>query len=513
MTASASSNSPATCCRRAGTGTRHSQKIASGFNRNTCFNEEGGADPEEFVIRYNVDRTNTLGQVWLGLTLGCAECHRHKYDPISQKEYYQLFAYFTGIKEPMISGNHNQPLPPLLKVPSPEQRKTLAKLKRDRADLEREIAAEAEGVRYVDPLEGNAAAVKLPSRPEDVIWLDDAAPPGAKLLGDGTVAWHWDSAPRHPVYSGERSFVRSGQGLHQHYFTDARNPVRIFPDDKLFAYVWLDAQNPPRSIQFQFNDGTWEHRAYWGEDLCYGAGMTDGPGHFSAGALPAAGKWARLEVDAAKIGLAPGARVDGMAFIQFDGTAYYDKIGVATRYPPDPRIYLSQAAWEPRGMVDPRVPADVREALQVDRALRSAAQKTSVRNYYLLAVCAATRELFDPRSRSSSKSRPGSRKSRMPYPRPSLPRKCPRPARRMCSWRGDFSRPGESVYPAVPALLPPLPPQSPNNRLGLAQWLFRPDHPLTARVAVNRLWAQMFGAGLVATPGDFRRPGGPAVPP
>ena len=101
------------------------QKIASGFNRNSRFNEENGADPEEFLIRYTVDRTNTLGQVWLGMTLGCAECHSHKYDPISHKEYYQLYAYFTGIKEPTATGLHNIPLPPILKRPSPHSRPRL----------------------------------------------------------------------------------------------------------------------------------------------------------------------------------------------------------------------------------------------------------------------------------------------------------------------------------------------------------------------------------------------------
>src|SRR6476660_2545046 len=102
-----------------------SQKIASGFHRNTRYNEEGGVDPEEYVVRYNIDRTNTLGQVWLGLTLGCAECHSHKYDPISHKEYYQLFAYFTGITEPMLEGHqvHNQPLPPILRLATPEHTK------------------------------------------------------------------------------------------------------------------------------------------------------------------------------------------------------------------------------------------------------------------------------------------------------------------------------------------------------------------------------------------------------
>ena len=75
-----------------------------------------------------VDRVSTTGTTWLGLTVGCAQCHTHKYDPITHKEYYQLFAYFTGIKEPHTTGLHNVPLPPILKFPSPEQAKTVAAL-------------------------------------------------------------------------------------------------------------------------------------------------------------------------------------------------------------------------------------------------------------------------------------------------------------------------------------------------------------------------------------------------
>src|SRR5204862_6401045 len=110
----------------------------------------------------------------------------------------------------------------------------------------------------------------------------------------------------------------------QHYFTGAGNPVSIQPGDKLFVHVWLDPANPPKSIQLQYHDGAWEHRADWGEDLCYGAGKPDGPSHRFAGPLPQGGRWARLPVDAAKIGLETGARVDGMAFTQFGGTVYYD---------------------------------------------------------------------------------------------------------------------------------------------------------------------------------------------
>src|SRR5439155_486313 len=97
-----------------------------------------------------VDRTSTLGQVWLGLTLGCAECHSHKYDPITQKEFYQLYAFFTGIKEPFVSGNHNLPLPPLLKLPQPEQTRALTYVKKELAGYQVCVTAALKSVDYID---------------------------------------------------------------------------------------------------------------------------------------------------------------------------------------------------------------------------------------------------------------------------------------------------------------------------------------------------------------------------
>ena len=235
------------------------QKIASGFNRNTRYNEEGGADPDEWRVEYAKDRTRTLGQVWLGITLGCADCHSHKYDPVSQREFYQLYAFFNSLEEPGAQG-HNQKYPPLIEAPTGEQQRTIARLELDIAATEGQIREAVAGYAYSEPQDLPATV----SEPVDVVWIDDDAPDGAQLQGEGSPAWNWITAEQGPVHRGERATRRSGAGLNQHFFTGASQPLEIQEGDRLFAWVWLDPNDPPQTVQLQFNDGGWDHRALLG---------------------------------------------------------------------------------------------------------------------------------------------------------------------------------------------------------------------------------------------------------
>ncbi|MFQ5731632.1 MAG: DUF1549 domain-containing protein [Planctomycetaceae bacterium] len=157
-----------------------SQKVASGFNRNTRYNEEGGADPAEWRVEYAKDRVRTLGQVWLGMTVGCAECHSHKYDPLTQKEFYQLYAFFNSLDEPGAQG-HRQKYPPFIKVPTPEHQKTIAAFNAEIAKIRKQIQTQLAKTGYREPKD-------LPAAPRtkvaDVVWIDDAPPPGARLQGN-----------------------------------------------------------------------------------------------------------------------------------------------------------------------------------------------------------------------------------------------------------------------------------------------------------------------------------------
>jgi hypothetical protein len=643
------------------------QRIASGFNRCTRFNEEGGADPNEFQVAYNKDRVNTLGQVWLGLTLGCAECHSHKYDPVSNKEYYQLYAFFCSLEEPMVSMNHNQRLPPLVEVPSPEQERTLAQARAELADVEKTAAAAAAQYHYEEPaavgestptpaetlwvddaipddaehygdwvfeeppapaksgrlamkrsgkgihqhffthaariepihdgdrlfawvyldpkdppdsvmlqwnssggqdgwhhraywgadqcfyagtpdnpehhrvgelprpgewtrLEVDPASVGLAAgmtaygmaftqhdgtawwdaagivsthdqEPGDWVWFDDDLPRGANAQGDSP--WQWVTAPE-PVHTGARATKRSANGLSQHFFTEAAEPFTVQPGDRLFAWVFLDPREPPRTIMLQWNDGNWEHRAYWGENTI-GWG-TDGTGsRRRMGDLPKRGEWVRLEVDARAVDLRPGAKVSGWAFTQFDGTVFWDTPGVKTYGPPDERHLHSLLAWQARERANPAstLPADVEGILRLDAAARTPEQVAQLREYYVRHVNAEARETFAPFDAKAAALQKTIEKteSEIPYTLVSHDLNPGRKAYLLT--RGDFRQRAEEVTADVPAFLPRLPEDAPRNRLTLARWLVDGKNPLVARVTVNRLWEQLFGTGLVRTLGDF----------
>src|SRR5579863_3854223 len=147
-------------------------------------------------------------------------------------------------------------------------------------------------------------------------WVDDALPSGAVPGTDGGDAWNWVSS-NPTAYSGSLANQSTiAAGLHQHYFTSASPGLQVNTGDSLFAAVYLDPNNPPSEIMLQWNDGSWEHRAYWGADVVtYG---TDGTSsRANMGALPAAGQWALLQVPASQVGL-EGSTITGMSFSQVD---------------------------------------------------------------------------------------------------------------------------------------------------------------------------------------------------
>ncbi len=479
------------------------QKVASGFNRCNVTTSEGGSINDEVLVRYAVDRTEALSTVWMGLTMNCCVCHSHKFDPISQKEFYSLYSYFYSMADAAMDGNALLP-PPILKLPRETDTAKIKELDGLIASTTQQIATELAKVQYVDPLEGtDPPADALTVVKQELIWIDDVLPAGAQAQGD--TPWKFVAKGEGPVFSGEKSSTRTATALSQHFFTGANPGLKIGDGDILFAYVFIDPANPPKSVMMQFNDGAWEHRGNWGDANAIPFGALNSPAKRQMGDLPKAGEWVRLEVNAQHVGLAPGATLNGWAFTQFGGTCYWDRAGVVTRSTPVQTEFTSQIAWEQSELPTPKkeLPGPIQEAIKLERAKRSPEQQKLLRDYFIENVNTTTRPVYVALRAKLAEYDKQKKDIDAAIPATMISGDLPQPRETFVLIRGAYDKKGDKVDRGVPSILPPLPEGVPNNRLGLAQWLVAPNHPLTARVIVNRYWQQFFGTGIVKTAEDF----------
>ncbi len=304
------------------------QVVASGFNRCHVTTSEGGSIDEEVYVRNVVDRVDTTGTVFLGLSTGCARCHDHKFDPFRTKDYYQFFAFFNSLDEKPLDGNAAR-YPPVISVATPEQTAELERSKRLVAGVKKLLADEAAKVQYVDPGDTKPAA---------------------------------------------ESFA-----------------------------AWLKAPN----------------------------------------------------------------------------------------------------------VVGKPAPKPVQDVLRIRVDRRNPQQQQVLHDYFIEHIYGKMRPTFDPLLQSLAtleKERDRVEKE-LPMTLVSREMATPRPA--FILKRGEYDQRGDKVGRSTPLFLPPFPADAPLNRLGFAQWLLLPEHPLTARVEVNRLWQQLFGAGIVKTAEDFGSQGEP----
>ena len=479
-----------------------SQLVATGFNRCNVTTSEGGAIADEYRFKYGVDRVETTATVWLGLTMGCAVCHEHKFDPIPQQDFYRFLAYFNSLTERAMDGNALLP-PPSVKVPTAIQRSDIQQQQDRIAAARKLIESTLSEIRYTDP--GPPAKEHTPKRRE-VIWIDDDTPPGGRrqASGDGG-GWKWVTAPGHPPHSGKRSTLRTAKALGQHFFEDAKPGLQVAEGDTLFAWVRIDPLNPPKEIMLQFHSGNWDHRAFWGEDRI-AWGRTKTPSRLRRGDLPQAGEWVRLEVPAADVNLKPGSVIRGWAFTQFGGTVQWDTGGIVTSARQGPRLFASLAAWTAHVRKSAQgVPGNILAAAKVADGKRTPAQIAVLRDHFLVNACRQTAAKFSGSTATVREAETRIAEINKGLASSLIMRDMPKPRPTYVLKRGQYDIPDKTrpVQPGVPSALPPLPKDAPSNRLGMARWLVQPDHPLTARVTVNRFWQQFFGIGLVKTSEDF----------
>ncbi|WP_186767782.1 PSD1 and planctomycete cytochrome C domain-containing protein [Blastopirellula retiformator] len=482
------------------------QKIASGFNRCHVTTSEGGSIKQEVEMRNVIDRVTTTGTVFMGLTFECTRCHDHKYDPLTMNDFYSMYAFFNSFDYNPMDGNAKDHAPTIRMISADDQQK-IASLKQELDATKKTIREQLAAIQYQEPATGSIEE----QPPTELVWIDDDAPSGAKLRSN-SYPWQWVEAPE-PVLSGKRATKRTSEALDQHFFTEAKPPLDVYEGDVLFAHVYLDPADPPKEIMLQWNTGNWERRVYWGENLIpYGS---DGTVSLTRqGDLPALGEWVRLEIPVELLDLKRGDKLNGWAFTQWGGTVYWDKAGILTREGRG-KVYHSLAEWstELAAAKKPSEPKDIVAIAKKETGKRSEAEQTKLQNYFLEYAYSDTRDQFAPLHKkvTDNEKTIDTLTKASPTTLISKEKKAPVPSHILA--RGEYDQLGDVVPRATPEMLPPMKEGAPVNRLGLAQWLVDPSHPLTSRVTVNRLWQQVFGTGLVKTSEDFGLQGEPPTHP
>jgi len=508
------------------------QRLATAFNRLHLQNEEGGIVEEEFRVAYVVDRVNTASTAFLGLTVECARCHDHKFDPITQRDYYSLFAFFQNIDESGQTTFFTQSTPvPTLLLSNPA---TDAKLD----DLSRRIEA-AEHLppappddgflRWLDAREGPRPepAGLVGSSPFQEIEPNRPANPGQGLLAvkavDGPTSVE-GKVGRGAELSGENGFTFPGIG---HFSKDDPFSIALFvrvPSTLSKAVLVhhskapIDAGN--RGYEVLLEDGKVAfglHHMWPGDSVKVVTGRP----------IPTE-TWVHVAVTHDGSGRASGMRVyldgglaetrvirDGLVKeITYGGEEPDLAIGyrfrdVGFKGGRVDEFRLFDRAVTPIEVADLAGRPDLRRAWSTPTADLSTDQGTGLLDLYRKTVApkalkrvANLRELRRERTRLVEATPEAMVMKELDQPKPAYILK-----------RGAYDAPSESVRADTPSALPAFPPDLPRNRLGLARWLFAPDHPLTARVAVNRLWQMMFGRGIVETSENFGRQGTPPTHP
>ena len=481
------------------------QQTATGFCRSNVTTGEGGSIDQESLFRYAVDRTATMTQAWLGLTGQCAVCHDHKFDPLSQREFYALYSFFNSAADPGNDGNTSTTAP-ALPLPTPEQETQLAALKAQAPELQKSYNDLLEAVAYTDP-------ATLEPRPEqtrtETVWVDDEFPPGANMQSNpGPTQWFSSTIPGE-VLAGQRSAERTASGIGQEVYEGGAEPLVIPSGAEIFAHVWLDPAAPPRAIMLQFHVGGWHHRAMWGDADAIPWGELGTPSRHVVGPLPEAGKWVRIAVPAEALGLGSDKKVTGLSLTQCDGHVRWDLVGsVVTSDPTTNPTQSFLAWWQARIGKDSLddVPQELRAIVkQGPEKTTDAAEVGRIRRHWLAKVWSSRPEPLTAAERAKDDNQKAIVALDKAQVRTLVFNDQPQMRESFVMLRGAYDKPGEKVQRSTPAFLPALtvPEGNTPNRLDLARWLVGPDQPLTPRVAANRLWQQVFGTGLVKTSEDF----------
>jgi hypothetical protein len=500
-----------------------SEKVLAGFNRNNGTTDEGGAIAEEYRVEYVVDRVKTTSTVWLGMSMECAQCHDHKYDPISHEDYYRFYAFFNVSADGGMQTRKGNATPTLA-IPDPEKQEQLPKTEKQLASVKeklvnRRTVAQSSYDEWLDMKEKEVAENPSGSTPVGItvhLPFDE---------GDGSKVGNVANADKPGSIQGKFEWVegRSGKALKLDgsSYVDLGDQGRFDRTDAASYGGWVKIpKNGSGALIARMDDGD----SYRGFDCLITGGKiaphiihswpTNAIKVNSKKALEA-DKWQHVMVTYDGSSKAAGVKiyVNGE---NWEWTVEQDRLSktiiteksllVGSRHPSsrlkgevdDVRFYpraLSETEVKQLSGADPILPI-----LQLASDKRSEEQQKTLFDYYLNNAD----EEFQTLTAEQNKLQQQIIDLKKPLTTVMIMSDQPKPRETFVLMRGQYNSPSDQkVEPGTPSALPAMPDDFPANRLGMAKWLFAPEHPLTSRVAVNRYWQMLFGKGLVSTPQDF----------
>jgi hypothetical protein len=463
-------------------------RIATGFHRNTMFNEEGGVDQEEGHWDILVDRVNTTATVWLGSTLGCAQCHDHKYDPFTRREYYQFLAFFNNsdTRPRPWADRAAKMVEPRLELPTPAQDRKRAELEAEIRELEQRLKTPtAELARAQQEWETSVAAASrkwttlYPERMQAADGVVLTRQPDGAILVSG-------ENPRNQWCAIEAKTAVTGMtGIRIEALPDPSLP-RGGPGRDAYGNFLLTAfevEAAPATSPGQFERVSWQ-------EMVADNGKINDKKFRQLWTVDASREDGRLPRQIVFFAAAPFGSGETVLRIRLRQESAFSGQGMGHF-----RLSVTSAA-DPTTVVS--VSHRLRALLAAGPSDRTEAQRKELTEYYLSVAPALQR---------ARKRLVGARKEledlgivttmvmaeRAPSDHPTA----------NVRLRGAFLSKGELVDAGTPSALPPMPEREPHNRLGLARWLVSKENPLTARVTVNRIWEQFFGRGMVETSEDL----------
>jgi len=462
------------------------QRLATGFNRNHGITIEGGIIDEEYRTEYVMDRVVTTSQVWMALTMGCARCHDHKFDAISQKEFYQVFHFFNQVPERGANGfaPKQRLASPLAAAKKAENEKNLAQLMKE---LEKPVNLDA-------LLDQWASQIALQPKEGWAI----LSPETMKSTGGATLSKLADNS----ILAGGANSQKDIYEFTAKTTAGKMTAVRL----EALTHKTLPGGGPGRHSNSNFVLSEFELTAI----------------SIKKPSQSQAVKFASAIADYSQAGYEVSRAIDGTT-ANSNGWA----VDGPTRKEPATAIFIAalpfgyeggtllrfrlrhEADFAAHGMGRPRlsvtadpasslqlqgIPAGIREIAAIITQKRTKSQSDRLKKYFLTH--------HNPNKKLKKRIAAIEKQQAASFPETMIMQDRAKPRATHVLHRGQYNEPGEIVSAGVPTIFPAMK-ENQSNRLGFAQWLMDPDHPLTARVAVNRYWQQLFGIGLVKTAEDF----------